>query len=217
MRKQQVFAFAHKRKAARGKKLGRPKQAGSRVRHGAREAVKRYEPQHVTLRLVQGLPSLRSREVLEVLWEIFAEARDRHGMRVCHWAVLSNHIHLIVEAENAAALASGMNGLLVRIARRLNRLFGRRGKFFDGRYHVRALCTPREVRHAVRYVLTNARHHGIRTAGPIDPFSSGPWFGGWPEPVQVVGGPSDRPLAEPRSWLLRSEGRNELALQLPSR
>lgn len=214
MTQQEVFAFARKRKVRRGKKLGRPKQAGSRVRHGAREAIEHHEPQHVTLRLVPGLPSLRTRAVLEILWQIFAEANGRHGMRICHWSVLSNHIHLIVEAEDGTALARGMNGLLVRIARRVNKALGRDGKLFDGRYHVRPLRTPREVRHAIRYVLTNAQHHGIRTSAPIDPFSSGAWFDGWPAPVQVIGGPIVIPVAEPETWLLRTGGRRDLELPL---
>lgn len=201
---QQIFGFARVRKARRGKRLGRPKQTDSRVRHGAREKVKRYEPQHVTLRMVAGLPSLRTRLVLEILWQVFLEARDRHGMRVCHWVVLSNHIHLIVEAEDEAALARGMNGLLVRISRRVNKAWGRRGKFFDGRYHVRALGTPTEARRALRYVLLNAEHHGIRTSSPLDPFSSAAWFGGWSDPVEIRGGPLFPPVAEPRGWLLRS-------------
>ena len=214
MSEQQVFAFARTRKARRGKKLGRPKQARARVRHGAREAVKPHEPQHVTLRLVEGLSSLRTRAVLEVLWDVLAEAKNRNGMRVCHWTALPNHMHLIVEAEDETALARGMNGLLVRIARRVNKVFGRHGKLFDGRYHVRALRTPREVRHAIRYVLTNAEHHGIRTSQPIDPFSSGAWFDGWTEPVEVIAGPIDAPLAEPKSWLLGVAGRKGLVLQL---
>jgi hypothetical protein len=63
---------------------------------------------------------------------------------------------------------------------------GRRGAVLDGRYHHRALGTPREVRAALAYVLLNARKHAARpvTASEasevrVDPASSGRWFGGW--------------------------------------
>jgi hypothetical protein len=66
----------------------------------------------------------------------------------------------------------------VRLARALNRLWGRKGQVFADRYHVRALRSPLEVRRALAYVLHNARKHGDWGRG-IDPFSSGPWFDGF--------------------------------------
>ena len=45
-----------------------------------------------------------------------------------HYAVLSNHLHLLVEATDRSALARGMQGLSIRMARALNRLAGRRGR-----------------------------------------------------------------------------------------
>ena len=46
------------------------------------------------------------------------------------------------------------------------------------RYHVRALETPREVRHALVYVLQNWRKHLTDVRG-LDPRSSAAWFTGW--------------------------------------
>jgi hypothetical protein len=43
-----------------------------------------------------------------------------------------NHVHLIVEAENKARLASGMRGLAVRMARRMNRLLSLARSRSDG-------------------------------------------------------------------------------------
>jgi hypothetical protein len=94
-----------------------------------------------------------------------------------------------------------MQGLLVRIARALNRLLDRAGKVFADRYHARALRTPREVRAALVYVLQNARKHGVALAG-IDPCSSGAAFDGWARVTEPVAPP--RPIVcAARSWLLR--------------
>ena len=38
-------------------------------------------------------------------------------MQLTHFAVLGNHLHLVVEAEDSGALARGMQGLGVRLAR----------------------------------------------------------------------------------------------------
>ena len=69
--------------------------------------------------------------------------------------------HFVVEAAGAVALARGMQGLTIRLARRLNVLLGRRGKLFAQRYHARPLRTPTEVRNAIRYVLLNGRHEVV--------------------------------------------------------
>ena len=77
-----------------------------------------------------------------------------------------------------------MQGLTVRLARRINAALGRDGKLFAERYHARVLRTPTEVRTVLRYVLLNARHHAAERGettwrGWVDPCSSGAWFGGW--------------------------------------
>ena len=84
-----------------------------------------------------------------------------------HYSVQGNHVHLLVEANDEKALSKGMNGLGTRIARRLNRVMGRRGKVLDDRYHGHILRTPTEVRRARAYLLGNAeKHYGQRGADP---------------------------------------------------
>ncbi|MCY2958581.1 MAG: hypothetical protein NTY35_00285 [Planctomycetota bacterium] len=91
-----------------------------------------------------------------------------------------------------------MQGLLVRVAKALNRAWDRRGRVFSDRYHARILRTPREVRSVLVYLLQNARKHGAHLLG-IDAYSSGPWFDGWLDRVAR----DARPIAVARSWLLR--------------
>jgi REP element-mobilizing transposase RayT len=84
-----------------------------------------------------------------------------------HYSVQGNHVHLLVEAKDEGALSRGMNGLGVRVARRLNRVMGRRGKVLEGRYHGHILRTPTEMRRARAYLLGNARrHYGCVGADP---------------------------------------------------
>ena len=187
-----------------GRRLGRPKSPTSGVSHLTRPRVKPYEPQHVTLKLAQGLPSLRTAEVLHRLIDVFAAARDRNGMRLVHYSIQQNHIHLVIEAESNDSLARSMKGLTRRIAAALNKIWKRVGAIFADRYHQRPLPTPREVFHAIAYVLRNAFHHGRcgRNERKVDVFTSGLWFDGWPEPVEVINGPPVPPILPPRTWLL---------------
>jgi hypothetical protein len=106
-----------------------------------------------------------------------------------------------------------MQGFAVRLARGFNRVLGRKGKLFKERYHARSLRTPREARHAMAYVLLNARHHaaegGVRLSAQwVDPYSSAAWFDGWRAPIradepwlkELLDEP--QPTVEPNRWLL---------------
>ncbi len=175
----------------------KPKGEKSLVTHGTRSTVTRRDPVLITTRLVEGLPNLRRERTLVLLRDKLAAGADRFGFRLVEYSIQTNHLHFVAEGEDARSIARGMQGLLVRIAKALNRHWDRRGKVLVDRYHARILSTPREVRNALVYVLQNARKHGAQLKG-IDAFSSGHWFAGWRD--RVARAPS--PIAAARSWLL---------------
>ena len=153
-----------------------------------------------------GVPSLRVKERFRVLRRAFRAALGRADFRVVHYSVQTNHLHLLVEADDRTSLSRGMAGLQIRIARALNRHLSRRGTVFTDRYHARILKTPTEVRNALAYVLNNfrkhAREHGARLAqGWLDPFSSSSCFPGWLG-ARPYGQPSDVGVTTGRTWLL---------------
>jgi REP element-mobilizing transposase RayT len=187
----------------------------SRVAHSKRAALKPSYPTHITLRIEDGLNNLRNRIEYATVREALVAGANRFGMRLVEFAVLSNHLHLVCEAYDERALARGMKGLCVRIARALNRLWNRVGSVFSDRYHAHVLKTPRGVRHALNYVLHNAAKHGDRLGGP-DPCSSGAWFDGWrhdlgpkrvapasPSPHALTQLAPTSPLPRALTWLLR--------------
>ncbi len=173
------------------------------VSHAGRAKLASRFPVHVTVRLREGLPGLRCKPAYAALRAAFAAGCQRFGFRLTEYSVQRNHIHLIAEAKDRRALARGVQGLLIRVAKALNRLWGRRGSVFADRYHDRVLRTPREVRSCLAYVLNNARRHGLRLAQGVDLFSSACWFDGWREKLRVRGLVSvPRPVATARTWLL---------------
>src|SRR5215831_3534483 len=52
-----------------------------------------------------------------------------------------------------------MSGLLIRMARALNRVMNRKGRVFSDRYHAHILKTVNEVRNALHYVVHNHKKH----------------------------------------------------------
>jgi REP element-mobilizing transposase RayT len=186
------------------RRAGRKRRAARElVAHRSRPALSGRCPVHVTLRLAEGLPSLRAPATYRALLAALAGGCERFGMRLVHWAALGNHMHLIVEARDRYALSRGMQGLGVRLARALNRVWRRSGRVLADRYHARPLRSPREVRNALGYVLRNARKHGLALVG-ADPCSSGPWFDGWLEAGRGDRAEVERPgwLRAARTWLL---------------
>ncbi len=158
----------------------------------------------MTLRVRSGLPSLRKLLPHGALLRAFQAGCEKPGFRVAHYSVQTNHIHLIAEGEDRSHLARGIQGLCIRIARALNRLWRRTGSIFADRYHDHVLKTPREVRNALLYVLQNCRHHGdLRWWGTSDPRSSGAWFTGWRDTAPTPREIDDRsPVARAKTWLL---------------
>jgi putative transposase len=179
-----------------GRKSTEPRR---RVSHRTRDLLEARHPVHITVRLHERLPSLRRDAARAVIEGCFHAARKRDGFCLAQYSLQSNHMHLIAEADDRSALSRGMQGLLVRIARALNRLWVRKGTVFADRYHARQLRTPREVRAALVYVLLNARHHGLPFLG-VDLYSSGRWFDGWSRRVVFA---SRSAVAMARTWLLR--------------
>src|SRR5262245_10567275 len=182
---------------------GRPRGVRPRVMHRQRERIGARVPMHVTIRLRRGIPTLRQPRFVRRFRTSLAEACVRHGFRVVHYSIQRDHLHLLIEAQNNHSIACGMKSVGARIGKLANRVFGRRGKVLDGRYHLRPLHTPLEVRRALRYVLLNHRHHAAGRATP-DPASSGRWFDGWRVATAAPNTTDTHEVAAARTWLLQT-------------
>jgi hypothetical protein len=109
------------------------------------------------------------------------------------------------------------------VARGLNRHFGRTGKVFADRYHSVLLTSPRQIRHALCYVMQNARRHGEeldRRWGGIDPYTSAWHFDGWADDSwrrHSIAADGPPPVTEARTWLLRTGWRRHSLIGLQER
>jgi len=158
------------------------------------------------MRARQAVPNLRRQVIFARLARALGNA-SRSWFRVIHFSVQSNHLHLIVEAHDKVSLSRGMAGLSIRLARTMNRVAGRHGRVWSDRYHARALCTPRETRHALVYVLMNFKNHGH--GGSTDAMSSAYWFDGWKVAPRMRAPPGwvpddGSPVRSPGTWLARA-------------
>lgn len=203
----------------------RPKRDVSGVSHHARAAVSPRHPVQAILSTKPELGNLRKKTVhdairasLQAGLQARTSAGDHGGeFRVCHYSVQKHGLRLIVEASDRDALSRGIQGLSVRVAKALNRLWSRNGSVFSDRYATRTLHTGHEVRDSLRFVLCGARAdpgQARKLAGRVDPYSSALYFDGWKEqpPAQPsmpmrTPPPGPRPVAAPRTTLLRQTWR----------
>jgi putative transposase len=210
-----------KQRGGRRRKAGRP-PTGRRVGspHRERPELKARHPVHVVLRVVGAVGSLRRRLAYHAIREATLTTARREDFRIVHLSIQRTHVHLIVEADDKAALAAGMQGFQISAAKHLNAAISknwtkrRRGPVFPDRYHAEIITNPRQARHTIAYVLANWRKHAEDRVAPmnrweIDWFSTATQFPGWSEyvdePFLRRGPASYEPLLvyQPRTWLLR--------------
>lgn len=212
---QELFRHGGKRKGA-GRK---PKGARAGSPHKTRPDIKPYHALHVVMRVVAAVGNLRRRSIYQALRAATITAAMRERFRIVHVSIQRTHVHMLVEAETAGALARGMQGFEISAARSMNTMLGssgkpRRGQVFADRYHLEVIKSPRQARHALSYILNNWRHHkedqsGLATTWLIDPFSTGILFPDWKElddracmwPLRDTYEPMI--VFRPQGWLLR--------------
>jgi putative transposase len=105
----------------------------------------------------------------EVWLEVFAQVCKRINW-VCHaWCQMSNHYHLLIETPEAN-LSKGMRQLNGVYTQRFNRIHGRVGHVFQGRY--KAILVERDsyLLELARYVVLNPLR-----AGMVKRLETWPW------------------------------------------
>jgi len=193
--------------------------------HVARPEHRAEHPVHVSMRRVAIGPSFRAQRVCSAIVGQISDAK-RRGVRVLHYSVQDNHLHLMIEGENSADLSNQMRKLFSRIAFAVNAVARRSGKLFRDRHHRHELRTPTETRNALVYILFNDRKHAVgahaspksahahpSTAPDLDLCSSALWFNDWDpgvrlppftyDEMKILASDMERPTIAPETWLAR--------------
>ncbi|MBV8759307.1 MAG: transposase [Deltaproteobacteria bacterium] len=195
---------------------GRKKSSTSDAPHRARPRVRKYDVQHVVLRTCKDVPRLRRGKTYQAIARALRRTPSDPTFRICHTSIQRNHLHFLIEANDAAALSHGMRSLAIMAARAINKILGRNGRVFAYRYHATAISSPRQMRNALSYVLNNWRRHDEDESceaahrAALDPYSTALSFRGWREGVFAIPAGCERlagyeplPAAAPETWLLR--------------
>lgn len=145
------------------KGAGRKRVRSPGVAHEQRQKVSARVPLHINFKYK--VP-VRNKLALRILKRSIQNAR-KQGLNILHSSLMTNHVHLIVEADSNEILTRGMRSLTITMSKLLQK-----GRIQIERYHLHVLKTFREVKHAVQYVLFNQQKHDSGTYSVIDEYSS---------------------------------------------
>lgn len=89
------------------------------------------------------------------------EARRRHGLCVLDYIATSNHIHLLVRDRGHGEIARAMQLIAARTGQEFNRRKGRKGAFWEDRYHATAVESGSHLRRCMVYIDLNMVRAGV--------------------------------------------------------
>jgi len=89
------------------------------------------------------------------------EARKRHGLCVLDYTVTSNHVHLLVRDGARGEIARSLQLVAGRTGQGYNERKGRRGAFWEDRYHATAIETGEHLARCLVYIDLNMVRAGV--------------------------------------------------------
>jgi REP element-mobilizing transposase RayT len=104
-------------------------------------------------------------------YELLSEGVTRFGYRAHAFCLMSNHLHLALQAGESS-LSAGMQNLSFRYSRYLNARLGRVGHVFQGRYKAFLVDADRYGLQLVRYIHLNPVRANIVRQPGAHPWSS---------------------------------------------
>jgi REP element-mobilizing transposase RayT len=125
----------------------------------------RYVPEggalvEVTCRTIHSRFLLRpGRMINDIIVGVLARAQQKYPIRCCGYVFASNHLHLILDVDDAHQLSRFMRYVNSNLARKIGRLVGWRDKFWARRYQAIVISSEAAAQtERLKYVLS----HGVK-------------------------------------------------------
>ena len=141
-----------------------PKRAGRKpihdkgIRHIQRKRFERESSFHITIKVREEKSDLQNKQVLKALHRSIMKARNK-SLKVIHYTLEYNHIHMLVEAHTQEQLSNCMQSFGVTLAKMINKLKSKKGRVYKHRYHLRKLSTVMELKNVLKYIFNNGIKH----------------------------------------------------------
>lgn len=145
------------------KRAGRPAIHDKGIRHISRPRIKKPTPLHLTIKVRSNKADIQNKIVLKTLHRAIIRGRLK-GLKVLHYTLEYNHVHLLVEASNNQVLHKGMQALGITFAKGINKFKRNKGGVYKHRYHFRQISSLRDFRNVLNYIFNNGvKHRSTKT------------------------------------------------------
>jgi len=116
---------------------------------------------HVIQRGNNRMEIFRSDDDREVFLAMLRDASTRRRLEIHSYALMNNHVHLVVTPRTTTALEKTMQSVGFRYARHVNQCYARTGTLYEGRYRAMVIDTERYLFTCMRYVELNPVRAGL--------------------------------------------------------
>ncbi len=89
------------------------------------------------------------------------ETRKRYGLCVLNYAVTSNHIHLLVKDTGKFVISKSLQLIAGRTGQEYNKRKGRKGAYWEDRYHATAVESNEHLFKCLVYIDLNMVRAGV--------------------------------------------------------
>jgi len=141
------------------KKAGRKPKTDAGIRHTARPELERPSSLHLTVKIEKEKANLKNKFILKILKKAILNAR-RFNLKIIHYSLEFDHVHLLIEAENNIILGKGMQSFGVTFSKAINRHRNVSGQVYKHRYHFRKITSAKQLKNVMNYIFKNGVKHG---------------------------------------------------------
>lgn len=119
---------------------------------------------HVTTRCNNRDFNLASRESREIYLYTLKKAQSKYSFKIYALCIMLNHVHLLIEPENAEEMPKIMHWINWYSAMSFNALLRRKGHFWEQRYSCSGFAVDDKERalNTLRYIHANPKAAGMR-------------------------------------------------------
>ena len=89
------------------------------------------------------------------------QAKRRYGLSVLNYVVTSNHIHLMVKDTGESVIPRSLQLIAGRTGQEYNNRKGRKGAYWEDRYHATAIAADRHLFQCLTYIDLNMVRAGV--------------------------------------------------------
>lgn len=140
------------------KRAGRPAIHDKGIRHISRPKVFRPTPLHLTIKVRSNKADIQNKIILKSLHRAIIRARLK-GLKIIHYSLEYNHVHLLVEAKNNLVLHKGMQAFGITFSKAINKFKKVKGAVYKHRYHFRQISGHRDLKNVLNYIFHNGVKH----------------------------------------------------------